>query len=70
MTTKKPTTVIAIRAPSDLVDTIRQVAAGRNITVNELLRNELMAKYYCGPSERKSLQNVQPSDDELGDAFE
>lgn len=62
MQTKKPTTVIAVRAPTDLVEQIRQVAKDRGITVNEMLRLDIQAKYYCGPVARKTVVDAQTSD--------
>lgn len=62
MQTKKPTTVIAVRVPTDLSEAVREEAGRRNISVNEMLRLDIAAKYHCGRVERNSDQTVQTSD--------
>ena len=62
MQTKKPTTVISVRLPADLGEAVVLAAEARRITVNEMLRLDIAAKYHCGDSDRKSLQNVQSAD--------
>lgn len=62
MQTKNPTAVLAVRVPAELADTVREVAESRNLTVNEMLRADITAKYYCAPIERKTLKRDRSSD--------
>ena len=70
MQTKEPTLVLAVRVPVTLAEAIRETAKGRKLSVNKMLILDVLAKYYCGPDERKTLKDDQPSDAdsiELGD---
>lgn len=70
MQTKNPTTVLAVRVPTELSDDVRRVAKARNLSVNEMLRMDIAARYYCGSNERISDESDQTSDAdsiELGD---
>lgn len=60
---KKQTTVIAVRAPDELVEAIREEAEGRKVSVNELLNLELAARFKRGSVVRKSHQETQNPDE-------